>query len=344
MTRIFGDQMRANMAPVPRGTARVLIGNPSPRVGIRSTLIVNLLIAVAVAATPSASLAADPSVEGRAPIVIAQNADAPRPAQSRNRNTLRAHMSGKLRGWQQHVVMEIQLASLGIDPKKKLKSVRGLQAEISRVIKGTRFGDEALNLRAATDKGVLDAVARVEGEWTKFNNVLNPMLDSGELSADGVGALVELSLPLLASSEQLADRAEVAEGNRRRTYTVLVSTINHATKHSMVSHRIMTEYLLIARGYKVDLTKIKLARSIKEFDDGLEALVNGSAKDRVLAAPSDNIKDQYMVVRRIWRELRPIFLTAAGPGSAGSGALQTVAQGMSLSRELDRALDLYHQL
>ena len=331
--------------PVPGGSASdsAVEGRVSrPRMPVRTLSSLSILAAVAVAS--SASFAADRPSTGPTGIVVAQNAANAGAPRATSQRPLQAHKASKLRGWQQHAIVEILLASLGIDPEKKLETVRGLQREIAQVIRGTRYGDEALNLRAATDKDVLEALGRIEGEWAKFNNTLAPMLASGEMSAERVGILVERSLPLLAASEQLAERAEIAEGNRRRTYTVLVSTITYATKHAMLSHRVLSEYLLIARGYKVDLTKVKLARSIKEFDDGLKKLIAGSDTDRVLAAPTTEIKDQYQVVSRIWRQMLPVFQSAAGPGAAGSGALQTVAEGMRLSSELERALELYHKL
>jgi hypothetical protein len=254
------------------------------------------------------------------------------------------HMAGRSRSMTQHIVMEFLLAAVGVHTAEKLRDLEEAREHCRRIIAGLRKGDERLALPGTKNPEILDDLSKVDTLWARFESAVGDSIAAGEVSADQVRAVADLSGPLAVALGGMVDAFEYyAYGGR--TFSVLGRTVAAVERQNARVHQMAKEYLLIAYGHEVERNKIRLSESAAMFERTLKGLVSGDPELRLLPAPSAELQVQYKVVRNIWGEFLPLIKAAAKDGHAEPEIADGVAhKAANLAAAVGEAAELYHQL
>ena len=206
---------------------------------------------------------------------------------------------------------------------------------------GLRNGDANLGLAPAESPAVLDLLTQIEGLWPYFDDAVRGGLTSGAAGRPQIDAQSEFSPPLFEAIDGAADLfLEEATGGQLRS--MLPIAIHVSSRQSMLTQRMMKEFLLVAYQYEARKNRRKLKRSSAFFGKSLEALIRGDLQQKLMPPPNNEIKLQLDKVNKLWREFEPL-IGAVKKGGKPSRAeiLQATDLNARLLLAMDKAVSLY---
>lgn len=255
-----------------------------------------------------------------------------------------SHMAAVARAVTQRMIMDYLLAALGGDSQEKIDSIEKGRQQAGDILKALRHGDDNLRMRKITDPELLKKLAIVDDLWGHFDPIIEASANSGEFSGDWVKAVDELSEPLIWAMDDMAATFErLAYGGK--TFSALTRTVNVAVNQEALAHRMSRQLLLIAFGLEAERNRIRLTETAAKFTAGLNALTDGDPEMKVIGAPNAALKEQFGVVKLMWDGYLPAIKKAAATGEVSRQTVgETVSAGMRIAEEIEKAVELYHDL
>lgn len=236
---------------------------------------------------------------------------------------------------------ETLLIALKVDTPKHLKELKRTRDQFDQTLLGLRNGDANLGLAPAEGPALLDLLTQIEGLWPYFDDEIRGSLTSGAAGRPQIDALAEFSTPLFEAIDGATDLfLEQAAGGQLRS--MLPIAIHVSSRQSMLTQRMMKEFLLIAYQYEARKNRKRLKKSAAFFGRSLEALIRGDLPQKLMSPPNNEIKLQLDKVDRLWREFQPLIGVA---GNGGKPSRDEILRATDLNTRLllamDKAVSLY---
>lgn len=236
---------------------------------------------------------------------------------------------------------ETLLIALEVDTPKHLKELERTRDQFDRTHVGLRNGDAELGLAPVESPAVLDLLAQIEGLWPYFDDAVRGSLRSGAAGRPQIDTLAEFSPPLFEAIDGTADLyLDAATGGQLRS--MLPIAIHVSSRQSMLTQRMMKEFLLIAYQYEARKNRRRLKRSSAFFGESLEALIRGDLQRKLMPPPNNEIKLQLDKVDQLWREFQPLIGAVKKGGKPSRDEILRAADlNARLLLAMDRAVSLY---
>ena len=150
--------------------------------------------------------------------------------------------------------------------------------------------------------------------------------------------------PILDALAGAAD-AYVAEANSRQLHSMLAITIGTASRQRLLSQRMAKEFFLIAYRHQVRRNTSRLKESTELFDQSMNALIQGSPQERLIAPPTLEIRSQLEAARQVWVQIKPLMEPALVGNVPNEDEIVKVADlTADLLEAIGQALTLYMAL
>ncbi|HHS92613.1 MAG TPA: hypothetical protein ENK82_04645, partial [Campylobacterales bacterium] len=114
------------------------------------------------------------------------------------------------------------------------------------------------------------------------------------------------NVELLKISNELVKRYEASNTSENYLEKSRLSVVNVAGRQRMLTQKMTKEKLLYLRGDKE--IRESLLKTVKLFDDSLNALIYGDVKQHLPKATNEKITKQLAVVDGIWKRLKPLYM------------------------------------
>jgi hypothetical protein len=254
------------------------------------------------------------------------------------------HLAARQTMLTQKISKEFVLVALGIDPEQNAASLRQSREQFDRVLKGLRQGDDGLYLAPMDAPEVLRRLGELERVWPSFDAVLAQIATTHQIAQHDVSAALDFDPKLLETATRAVDAYErkVSEG---RTHSILVFATKHSERLGMLSQKLAKEFLLIAYGYRVEINKMQLQKSIKVVDKILAGLANGDLELKLLPAPNSKIAARIREIQAHWKQIHPMLDAAvAANGPAPTELRKVVSECNGLLAQVEPLIDLYEAL
>ncbi len=254
-------------------------------------------------------------------------------------------MAGLQRTLAQQIGKEAVLVALDVDKENNLKRLAASHEMFVRITKGLRSGDAELGLTAITDAELLRHISRVDQIWTSVDQLLTNGLTTGNMSAEEVVAVAELSEPLYSVVDELVKVLRLEAQKNMIVFSINLLAIDYATRQSMLSQKLAKEFLLVAYGHSVEKNRKALARSSSHFDRVLKGLLEGDLQLRLRQAPTPEIRIELQKAMQIWGSVVPIVEGVAAGQPIDQGQLSQISDlNLSLLTTIDSATGMYEAL
>lgn len=235
---------------------------------------------------------------------------------------------------------ELVLVALEVDTEKNLKNLESSRALFERTLNGLRDGDTGLGLPGSTNQDFIDNLGKAGELWLVYDATIRTSFESGRITADQVGTVADLTAPITTAMENAVAVLE-RDSNEGRLVSMLDATIELAGRQRLLTQRMSREFLLVAYGHEVGKNRSRLKESIALFDRTLDGLISGNIEQRLVPAPSVEIRAQLRKVARIWDTFLPILTNAAKGGEIDR---ESIARMASTSEPLLDAASAAHSL
>ncbi len=239
---------------------------------------------------------------------------------------------------------ESVLIALEGETEGRLAALQDSHERFNRVQAGLREGNSGLGLTAITNPVILDRLAVVEDLWPLFDGAIRSALGSGAVGRGEVDTLAELNAPLLEALGGAVDAYE-AEARSRQLHSMLDKVISTASRQRLLSQRMAKEFFLVAYSHETEKNRSRLKQSTDQFDQIMTDLLQGRARQALIAPPTPEIRSQLDAANQVWRQIRPLMAPVITGGAPGNDEVLKVAElNVKLLEAVNQALTLYMAL
>ena len=217
----------------------------------------------------------------------------------------RVNLSGRQRMFTQRMTKLAILVSSNIDKKENKKRLVKFSDLYNQTLMAFRDGDANMGCIPSNGKDIKAQIAVIEKEWKPFYEKVKLITDGKDKDGKALEYMVSKNEYLLKISNELVKRYE--KSNKASNYLdkARLHIVNVAGRQRMLTQKMTKEKLLIAKGESGYSAKLK--KTIKLFDDSLNALINGDEKQTIVKPSSKKIKKQLAIVEGIWKRLKPLY-------------------------------------
>ncbi len=217
----------------------------------------------------------------------------------------RVNLSGRQRMLTQRITKLAILVSSNIGKKENRKKLIKFSNLYNQTLKAFRDGDAEMGCIPSNNREIKEQIAVIEKEWRPFYERVKLISEGKDKDGEALKYIVSKNEHLLKISNELVKRYE--KSNRATNYLdkARLHVVNVAGRERMLTQKMTKEKLLIAKGEGEYSAKLK--KSIKLFDDSLNALINGDKTQSIVKPTNKKIKKQLAIVDGIWKKLKPLY-------------------------------------
>ncbi|NEW61066.1 hypothetical protein GSY74_07200 [Sulfurovum sp. bin170] len=223
-------------------------------------------------------------------------------------NTLkkRVNLSGRQRMLTQRMTKLAILVSSNINKQDNAKKLIKFSNLYNKTLMAFRDGDAEMGCIPSNGKEIKEQISIIEKEWNIFYEKAKLVADGKDKDGQALDYMISKNENLLKISNELVKKYE--KSNRATNYLdkARLHIVNVAGRQRMLTQKMTKEKLLIAKG-KSEYSA-KLEKTIKLFDDSLNALINGDKEQTIVKPTSKKIKEQLATVEGIWKTLKPLYI------------------------------------
>lgn len=218
----------------------------------------------------------------------------------------RVNLSGRQRMLTQRMTKLAILVSTNIDKKGNAKKLVKFSDLYNKTLTAFRDGDADMGCIPSNGKEIKAQITIIEKEWKLFYEKAKLIADGKDKDGKALDYIVSKNEYLLKISNELVKKYE--KSNKATNYLdkARLHIVNIAGRQRMLTQKMTKEKLLIVKG-KSEYSA-KLEKTIKLFDDSLNALINGDEKQTIVKPTSKKIKKQLAIVEGIWKILKPLYI------------------------------------
>ena len=217
------------------------------------------------------------------------------------------NLAGKQRMLTQKMTKLVLLISLDIKADKHKIELEKSSKLFERAINTLLKGDNSLSLPKTDDKKIVAFIKQIQSQWNIFNANIQKVLQSGSVDIDVLNYIIEHNLTLLKMSDKLV---KLFKAKTKQTFLEQARSniVDVAGRQRMLSQKMTKEKLLVLMGINTLENEKNLKKSVKLFDNSLEALIKGDANLKIVKPSNKNIKKQLQKVAKMWKTLKPLYL------------------------------------
>lgn len=236
------------------------------------------------------------------------------------------------------------LAALDVSASPKLSAVHWSRDRFERTHTELQYGAPLLGQAAPTRPEILAALDRVDSEWRRYDAIFSEISGSTDISGAQIRALTNSHAEMIEAMGQMVGAYQYyAYGGT--SHSILSSTINETGRLRARTQLLLRAFLMVAYDVNSERDRLQLAQSIREFNGTLNGLIHGNGDLLLLAAPTQEIRDELMKVDRMWTEVLPILEAGANGDAVTETEIATIAQySNDMAVPLTMALLLYLSL
>ncbi|CAA6804109.1 MAG: Nitric oxide -responding transcriptional regulator Dnr (Crp/Fnr family) [uncultured Sulfurovum sp.] len=215
------------------------------------------------------------------------------------------NLSGKQRMLTQYMSKLVLQIELNVQKKESMEKLEELASLYDTTLKAFKNGDSKMGIPKASNKDVLIQITKVENLWKDFYvhiQTISKNKDNGE----SFKYIMSNNEKLLALSNELVKAYELSNTSENYLEVSRLSVVNVAGRQRMLTQKMTKEKLLILRGDK--RVREKLLKTVKLFDDSLNALIQGDESQKITKATNKKITKQLQVVLKMWNTLEPLYI------------------------------------
>ena len=216
------------------------------------------------------------------------------------------NLSGKQRMLTQRMTKLSLLVSSNINKKDNIKRLMKFSSLYNQTLIAFTSGDKKLNCTPLKNSSITEQIKVIEEKWDIFYKNIKNIIDGKDKNGKSLKYVVENNEELLKVSNELVKRYEKSNKSQNYLDKARLRIVNVAGRQRMLTQKMTKEKLLISKGNK-DYTP-KLKKTIKLFDDSLNALINGDSKQMIEKPSNKTIKEQLVKVANIWKKLKPLYI------------------------------------
>lgn len=252
------------------------------------------------------------------------------------------NLAGKQRMLIQKMSKEAALIALGVNVQQNLINLKQSRNLFDNTLKGIRDGDKSLGLIKIYKGMLIRKLNTIEEIWQNFRKPIDEILLTGTASKEDIREIFDLNIELLKQANIFVRFAEVKLATAGDPN--IAKLINVSGRQRMLSQKMSKEFFFAKLGYKGEINKENLQKTIKLFTSSLEDLISGNEKENLMPAPTSKIANQLYKVKEVWDEMKenlePILI-----GTANYENVVNVERlNMQLLKESNKAVQLYEKL
>lgn len=242
------------------------------------------------------------------------------------------------------MVAEAMLVALEFEADNNVARLSRSREQFDMTLRRFRDGNGEIGARVSANPEIVEQVDLAEDLWQSLDAAIGNHVTAAPTTAEHIETIAELGQSL---HEALGD---LAEGMRHSAgagaHGMLSNAIEAAVRAETLSQQMTKEFLFVAYGYQADRHRFALRGSAEQFNLVLQGLIQGDIDQRLLPAPTQEIRTQLLTVERIWREqYRPLIDLAIDFKEIDEDTLARVAQAnLLLFREIETAAGMYREL
>lgn len=249
----------------------------------------------------------------------------------------------RLRVLTQTLSKDVVLLAVGVDKDAALERLATNQHTFANLVNALTYGDEKMGFVASRNVKVKRELSRINEAWPLFNAAITKIIRARRADVPDMTTVADLS-DVLLNSVEAAIKAYVATRSRQ-LHSQLDFATDVAARQSMLVHKILKEYLLVAHGLQAGKHAKLLSKSYTLYDRSLKGLIYGDSEQGMMAAPSKQITKQLEKTEKIWDKCLPLLKPAAkGSRPPVENIAKLVALANELYRETGSASLMYNSL
>ncbi len=216
------------------------------------------------------------------------------------------NLSGKQRMLTQRVTKLSLLVSSNINKKENIKRLLKFSSLYNQTLNAFKDGDRELNCIPIKSKSIDEQIEVIEKKWKPFYQHIKNIANQKDKNEKSLKFVIDNNEELLSVSNELVKRYEKSNKSQNYLDRARLRIVNVAGRQRMLTQKMTKEKLLISKGSKE--YKLKLQKTIKLFNDSLNALINGDSNQTIVKPTNKKIKEQLAKVLSIWKRLKPLYL------------------------------------
>lgn len=215
------------------------------------------------------------------------------------------NLSGRQRMLTQNMSKLTLLIQLNVKKEKSINELKKLSTLYDTTLMAFKNGNPDMGVPKATNKEVVEQILKVEKVWKVFYTHIQKII-KGKDDGTSFKYIMANNVELLKISNELVKRYEASNTSENYLEKSRLSVVNVAGRQRMLTQKMTKEKLLYLRGDKE--IRESLLKTVKLFDDSLNALIYGDVKQHLPKATNEKITKQLAVVDGIWKRLKPLYM------------------------------------
>ena len=254
----------------------------------------------------------------------------------------RVNYSGKLRMLSQRVVATSCNYAAGIDPEASGAAMRDAQDEFNLIVEALEFGNPDLGIHGEEKRRKTQArIGQLRDEWAPVSAGLDSIAD-GQASSDQVGAVAEMSAPLLEMAKLLVSDLSAQYSDPNAMLQANAMLVDISGRQRMLTQRMSKNFCLLASGVGGDTAKAELEATAGLFEASLVALSGGMLNAGINPPPNEQIAEGLDIVMTDWAELKPAVEAALSGAEFDKETRAAVFHGMNrMTADMNKVVGMY---
>ncbi len=242
------------------------------------------------------------------------------------------------------MVAEAMLVALQFEADNNVAQLARSREQFDITLRQFRDGNGEIGARVSADPEIVEQVDLAEELWQSLDAAISNHVSASPATAEHIETIAELGQSLHEALGELADGMRYSAG--AGAHGMLSNAIEAAVRAETLSQQMTKEFLFVAYGYQPDRHRFALRGSAEQFNLVLLGLIQGDIDQRLLPAPTQEIRTQLITVERIWQEeYRPLIDLAIDLEDIDDDTLARITQANRLLfREIETAAGMYRQL
>jgi hypothetical protein len=254
------------------------------------------------------------------------------------------HMAGTMETLAHEMVVHALLVALEVKQAEHLEHLGMEYASFEKLLRALRHGDEEMAIPATGNPKILAKLAIVEDAWSRFAPAIENITEQGAATSQDVAAIATQTRVLMGATRHAVELYRYYSTGGK-AFSALSETVSMAERQHALIRQLTTEFLFVKLGHQEVRFRAALSNSSADFAESLKALRDGNPQLRVIPAPTPELQKQYRLIARMWAGLDPQLKTTLDDAAASPETiLAMVERSLQLSDELDKAIDLFHEL
>ena len=256
--------------------------------------------------------------------------------------TQRINLAGKFRSLSQRIPAVACVLVNSEDPEAIAPMLTKAGKRFNRILKALHVGDDELGIYGKEEK------RRVLVRLDELSVLWKPIFEAGENISAGTNVeeslqyISENNMALLQAAKLLVAEIEAEYANPVDITVSEALLINYSGRQRMLSQKVAKEACGVATGNAALGSVDDLKATASMFNTTLMALKNGMPEAGLMAAPTDQIKEQLESSIKDWEGISAITSQITGEGSIDSKAMTDLFWSLDAARKaMNKITGLY---